>query len=152
MTSKFNGTVDDTNTHKSCSICIERVSSHEPITSLPECHHTFHSKCFLEYIQYNIRHPQDTITCPICRRTVIDTKHPQPASSNMTTLEMIYIHDDPPTIPDQYVISLNQRRQMTVCHCLLLLACSSLLTYMWYLSIHYKIDDDATHPVKMPMP
>lgn len=136
----------------SCSICIERISTTEHITSLPECHHKFHSKCFLEYIRYNILHPQDTITCPICRRIVIDNRKPASSSSNVATLEMIYIRDEPPIVPDHHIFSLTHRRQMSIYHGLMVLACGSLFVYMLYLSVT-KVDDDdivQSRPIKMP--
>ena len=59
-----------------CAICMESMHNRNEsqkermnVSSMPDCHHTFHTSCFLDYIQHNIG--KQTIQCPICRKDLL---------------------------------------------------------------------------------
>ena len=70
-------TPDDTNISSSNSNSIQTrrdalhgaLDTTKKIIYLPGCKHTFHVKCFFDYMHYNDINVD--VTCPICRRTII---------------------------------------------------------------------------------
>lgn len=49
--------------HKKCTICLDRIDKKYILTT---CNHTFHDKCFDEYIKYSDK-DKSYILCPLCR-------------------------------------------------------------------------------------
>lgn len=49
-----------------CSICLRDYKEGHELSSLPECHHLFHTKCIGPWLELNP-------TCPICRSSPVTT-------------------------------------------------------------------------------
>lgn len=52
-----------------CTICIENIEN--ACMSL-DCGHVFHPTCYNDYMMYEFTHNKKCITCPVCRKTLIN--------------------------------------------------------------------------------
>lgn len=57
-----------------CPICLREYKEGHALTSLPECHHLFHTKCIEPWLELNP-------SCPICRSSPVTTPESPPLSS-----------------------------------------------------------------------
>lgn len=79
---------------KECSICLDTLADGS-IINLPSCKHTFHTKCFVSFIETNFKSKLNT-SCPICRNVIIDIgDHPdivQPPHYTLQTITNMCLH------------------------------------------------------------
>lgn len=54
-----------------CAVCLEAFEAGETTTTLP-CHHVFHQDCIERWLAH-----VTMMTCPICRRSVLDNEWPE---------------------------------------------------------------------------
>ena len=67
---------------KQCAICLDKVQSTDPITSLP-CGHRFHTECIMRWLQTGIA------VCPLCRSAIPNNTYAHLANPTMTYEEAL---------------------------------------------------------------
>lgn len=55
---------------KTCTVCFSNMDDN--ITTTLRCGHKYHTDCYTSYIAYNLVHKKETITCPICRGSILE--------------------------------------------------------------------------------
>ena len=75
-----------------CTICLDLIGTNKNIMIVPECNHSFHASCFLDYIEHSIKTPRtsNNLMCPMCRKQLLKLK------PDTTTLVSFSIPPPPP--------------------------------------------------------
>ncbi len=109
-------TETDYTTLPHCPVCLDLIRGHDLI-DLPGCGHKLHSACFVQMLEYQIRNSgvsgRISLTCPICRGSVVcmpralcshsNATHSTASNSNATHSNVI----SPQSAPTAVMVQIN---------------------------------------------